>query len=299
MYLKGTYKRLIYNRDNYYVGLIKVKDSDYPGLNDKTITFTGYFNDINIDDNLIINGEFTRHNKYGDQFLSNSYEIVLPEEKEGIVTFLSSDIFKGIGEAKAKRIYDVLGNDAINIIMHEPEKLNGIKGITKKNISLLHEKLLEYEDSIDTIIKLNEYGFSNRDSSNLYNKYRTRTLEILENNIYDFIDEDINYKKIDLIALKHNYDHFDKRRIKASIIYVFNEVINTLGDTYIIYNEIYSYLNRVILSTVNFDLFEECINELLNEDKLVLNNNKYYLKKMFDAENNIAKRFVYLNNKKV
>ena len=52
MQIKGTFKKLIYNRDNYYVGLIKVKDSDYPGLNDKTITFTGYFSDINIENDL-------------------------------------------------------------------------------------------------------------------------------------------------------------------------------------------------------------------------------------------------------
>ena len=39
MYLKGTFKKLIYNRDNYYVGLIKIKDNDIdPSLNDKTIT---------------------------------------------------------------------------------------------------------------------------------------------------------------------------------------------------------------------------------------------------------------------
>ena len=133
MYLKGTLKKLIYNRDNYYVGLIKVKDNDIdPSLNDKTITFTGYFNEINIDDILILNGEFTKHNKYGDQFLANSYEIVLPEEKEGIFTFLSSDIFKGIGEAKAQKIYDILGDKAIDIIIHEPEKLENIKGLTKK-----------------------------------------------------------------------------------------------------------------------------------------------------------------------
>ena len=156
MYLKGTFKRFIYNRDNYYVGLIKVKESDYPGLNDKSITFTGYFNDINIDDILVLKGEFTKHNKYGEQFLANSYEVSLPDEKEGIVTFLSSDIFKGIGEAKAKKIYDSLGDKAIDIIIHEPEKLNEIKGLTKKNVMLLHEKLLDYEDSIDTIINIGE-----------------------------------------------------------------------------------------------------------------------------------------------
>ena len=299
MYLKGIYRKTIYNRDNYYVGLIRVKDNDIdPSLNDRTITFTGYFNEINIDDHLVLNGEFTRHSKYGEQFLSNSYEVVLPEEKDGIVTFLSSDMFKGIGEAKAKKIYDTLGDDAISIIINEPDKLNSIKGLTKKNVMLLHEKLLEYEDSIDTIIKLNEYGFTNKDSSSLYNKYKNKVLEIIDNNVYDLVDDEFTYKKIDILALKHGYLHMDKRRIKATILYVFDEIINTLGDTYLLYNEIYSYLNRAILSNVDFELFEECINELLTDNKIVVLNNKYYLTKMYEAEKNITKRFVYLNNQK-
>ncbi len=299
MYLRGTFRKTIYNRDNYYVGLIKVKDNDIdPSLNDKTITFTGYFNEINIDDNLVLNGEFTRHNKYGDQFLATSYEIVLPEEKEGIVSFLSSDIFRGIGEAKAKKIYDTLGEKAIDIIIHEPDKLKGIKGLTKKNVDILHEKLLEYEDSIDTIIKLNEIGFNSHDSSSLYTKYKARVLEIISENIYDLVDDEFTYRKIDVIALKQGYPRLDKRRVKASVLYVFDEIINTLGDTYLIYNEIYSYLNRLLLTNVDFDLYEECVNELVSEDKLVLHEDKYYLTKMYEAENNIAKRFVYLNNQK-
>ena len=299
MYLKGIYKRVIYNRDNYYVGLIKVSDNDIdPSLNDKGVIFTGYFNEINVDDHLLLNGEFVKHSKYGEQFSSTSYEVVLPDEKEGIVTFLSSDIFKGIGEAKAKKIYETLGDDAINIIINEPDKLSNIKGLTKKNITMLHDKLLEYEDSIDTIIKLNDYGFSNRDSSSLYNKYKNKVLEIIDNNVYNLVDDEISYKKIDLLALKHGYLHMDKRRIKASILYVFNEVINTIGDTFLLYNEIYSYLNRVILSNVDFDLFEECISELINENKIILESDKYYILKMYEAEKNISKRFVYLNNQK-
>ena len=297
MYIKGVFRKTIYNHDNYYVGLIKVRDNDIDlSLNDKTVTFTGYFNEINIDDNLLLNGKFTRHNKYGEQFLTESYEIVLPEEKEGIVSFLSSDIFTGIGETKAQKIYDTLGNKAIQIIIDEPEKLNIIKGLTKKNIDLLHNKLLEYGDSIDTIIKLNEYGFSNYDSSSLYNRYKSKILEIIDNNIYDIIDEKYSYRKIDVLALKNHYSHLDKRRIKASIIYVFNEVINTLGDTYLFYNEIYTYLNRVILENVSCKLLKECIDELLDEKKIILENDKYYLIKMYEAEKNIAKRVVYLNN---
>ena len=300
MYLKGIYKKAIYNRDNYYVGLIRVKDNDVdPSLNDKTITFTGYFNEINIEDNLLLNGEFTVHNKYGSQFLASSYEIVMPEEKDGIITFLSSEAFKGIGEAKAKKIYEALGSDTINIIINNPESLLKIKGVTKKNIEVLHTKLLEYEDSLDTIIKLNELGFNNKDSSSLYNKYKKKILEIIDNNIYDLVDETFYYKKIDVIALKNHYDKLDKRRVKATILYVMLEVTNSLGDTYLTYSEIYEYLGRALLLNIDYELFEDCINELVNESKIVFEKEKYYLTKMYYAEKNIAKRMVYLNNQKM
>ena len=300
MYLKGVYKKTIYTRDNYTVGLLKVKENDIDeALNDKTITFTGYFSNITIEDNLVINGNFTRHNKYGNQFLATSYEIIMPDEKDGIITFLSSDIFKGIGEVKAQKIYDQFGKETINTILNEPEKLKLISGLTKKNIQTLHEKLVEYQDSIELIVLLNEYGFNNRESTALYNKYKKKVMDIIEENVYDIIDENFNYRKIDTLALKHQYDFFDKRRIKASIIYLFNEVINSIGDSYLLYQEISNYLNRVILNEVSNELLEECLKELLSESKLVYEHEKFYLTKMYYAEKNIAKRFVYLNNQKI
>ena len=300
MYLKGIYKKTIYNRDNYTVGLIKVKENDIDaGLNEKTITFTGYFSNINLEDHLLLNGEFTRHNKYGDQFQALSYEVVLPEEKDGIVTFLSSEIFPGIGESKAKKIYEILGNDTINIILKEPERLKEIKSLSKKNIQTLHDKLTEYQDSIELIVKLNDYGFTNRESTLLYNKYKRRINDIIEENIYNVIDDTFNYKRIDLLALKHQYDRLDKRRVKASIIYLFNEVINSIGDSYLTYNEVASYLKRVLLSNIEKELFDECLKELLEESKLIYEEEKFYLTKMYYAEKNIAKRFVYLNNQKM
>ena len=299
MYLKGKLRNIIYTKDGYYVGLIRIKDNDLdPSLNDRTLTFTGYFNEININDDLVLNGEFVEHSKYGTQFLTSSYEVVLPEEKEGIVSFLSGEIFKGIGEEKAKRIYDAFGKDTIDIIIHEPDKLKDIKGLSKKNIEVLHDKLLEYEDGSEVIIKLNELGFNNHDSSVLYSRFKNKVLDIVNDNVYELINEEFNYKKIDNIALKMGYERLDERRIKATIIYVFDEVINTLGDTYLIQSEIYDYLNRALITTIDIDLFHKCLSELITSNQITFDGEKYYLTKMYEAEHNIAKRFIYLNNQK-
>ena len=299
MYIKGIYKKTIYNRESYTVGLIKVRDNDIdPGLNDKTITFTGYFSDINLEDNLLLNGEFTVHKRYGEQFTSTSYEVVLPEEKDGIITLLSSDMFKGIGEGKALKIYETFKDKTIETIMNNPDKLSIIKGITKKNIQTLHDGLIKREESIETIIELNDYGFNNRESTILYNRFKNKTIDIIQNNVYDVIDESFTFKKIDILALRHQYKKLDKRRIKAAILYVFDEIIRIIGDTYLVYEDIYDYLKRVLLLIIDYDLFNDCLDELKSENKIILENNKYYLTKMYYAEKNIAKRFVYLNNQK-
>jgi len=302
MYLKGIYKRNIFqSSDGYVIGLLKVKDNDIDSLlNDKTITFTGYFSNINLEDNLVLNGKFVVHSKYGEQFAVDSYEVIMPDNENGIVTFLSSDLFKGIGENKAQKIYDYLGDDTINIIINEPERLLEIKGITKKNIDVIYNTLIEYEDSVEIIVKLNEIGFNSKDSNALYHKYKNKVLQMIDDDIYQIINEDTNFtfRKIDAIALKLNYPNNDNRRIKSGILYVINEVVNTIGDTYLSSDEIYNYLNRALLIMVDTNQFNDCLTDLIREEKVVHIDGRFYLKKMYDAENNIAKRLVYLNNKK-
>ena len=52
-YLKGTFKRIIYQSDDgYTVGLFKVKESSFADYNNKTITITGYLAGINEEDNI-------------------------------------------------------------------------------------------------------------------------------------------------------------------------------------------------------------------------------------------------------
>ena len=74
------------------------------------------------------------HPKYGEQFNVDSYERCKPDEKNSIIEFLTSGLFKGIGEKKAKKIVEVLGKDTLNVILENPSNLILIPTITKKNI---------------------------------------------------------------------------------------------------------------------------------------------------------------------
>ena len=302
-YIKGEYKRNIFDSETgYIVGLFKVKESniDDDEIINKTVTFTGYFHELNEIDTYIFYGNFVEHDKYGKQFQVESYERVKPEEKDSIVAFLTSGQFSGIGEKKAEKIVKVLGAKTLDIILNTPDNLLLIPGITKKNVDELHNKLKEYERSYDTIIKLGNIGFTTRESMLVYNFYKDKTLEIINDNIYDIYSkiDNISFKRIDQIALKNNIPKDDIIRVKAAIIYVETELINNLGHSAFYKKELKPYIDKVLGTKISEEEFNDALEELLNQNELVLLDELYYLKDMYEAETNIVKRINILIHKK-
>ena len=301
--IKGNFKRYIFKSDKgYVVGLFNVKETDDNELDfyvNHTITFTGYFQDLNEDDTYILYGELVEHDKYGEQFQVEKYERVMPEEKDSIVEFLSSGLFKGIGEKKAEKIVEYLGKDTLNVILENPNNLLLIPTITKKQIATLHDTLVEYEASYKVVLKLNELGFNTKDSLIIYNYYKNKTLDIIEKNLYLLMEDidEITFKKIDLIALRQNIEKDDTRRIMAAILYVIEEVCNTYGNSYLEYDELYNYTIRALNTKISSADFDVALDTLITDIKVINEDNKYYLKKMWEAEENIVKRLGYLTRK--
>ena len=303
-YIQGKYTKCIFkNNTGYNIGVFRVSDSNDPSLADyigRSITFTGYFHDLNEIDTYLFYGKLVTHEKYGEQFQVESYERCMPEEKDSIVEFLTSGLFKGIGEAKAKKIVDVLGKDTLKIILETPDNLLLIPSISKKNVDTLHNKLKEYEASYETIMYLSDMGFSTKDSMIIYNTYKKDTKKVIEEDIYKLI-EDINeiyFKKIDVIALKNGIKKDALIRVKASLLYIMNEVSNTYGHSYYFREELLNYLPRVLGVNICTELFDECINKLVDDLKIIIKEDRFYLREMYESETLIVKRFRLLNSNK-
>ena len=301
-YIKGNFRRSIYqSAQGYTIGLFKVSDTNDEKLADyldRVITFTGYFHELNDMDTYLFYGKLVEHDKYGEQFQVESYERCKPEEKNSIIEFLTSGLFKGIGEKKAKQIVDTLGKDTLKIILENPDNLILIPGITKKNIETLHTQLKEYESSYEMILYLGNLGFSTRDSMIIYNFYKNKTKQIIEENIYQIIKDinDITYKKIDQIAIRMGIKPNDIIRVKAALIYIMNEVSNTYGHSYYYDEELISLLPRVVNVQITQDEYIDAIKDLIKDSDIVVKDEKIYLKDMYDAETLIVKRFRLLEN---
>lgn len=301
-YIKGNFRKSIYKNDSgYVIGIFKVKETNDEELIDymnRTITFTGYFHELNEEDTYLFFGDIITHERYGEQFQVTRYERVLPEERDSIVDFLASGLFKGIGEKKAKKIVDVLGKDTLAIILENPDNLLLIPTITKKQVDVLHNTLRDYEASYTTILTLNELGFSTKDSMMIYRKFREKTMEVARDNIYIFWEkiEELKFKKIDAMALKQGYKRNDPRRVMATILYVMGELTNLIGHSYFLDGEIYDYLKKVLGIELIAEEYDLALKQLILDTKVINKDEKYYLANMFDAEKSIANRLRYLSS---
>lgn len=304
-YIKGTFTKSIFRSDNgFIVGLFRVRETDDEELKhliNRTITFTGYFYELNENERYLFNGYETHHPKYGDQFVVNKYEIVKPEGKDGLVEFLSSDLFPGVGEKTALKIIDKLGLDAIDNIIENPNVLHDIKGVSKQLATKIVKTIIDYEENHKTIVALSNMGFSMRDAINIYNVYGSETLRYIEHNIYSLIEDvdGISFPLVDRVARNSNIEANNEYRIKSAITYIISAICFSNGDSYLEYDLIKNELERFLNLYIDDETFNNYLQELEYQLKIVNFENKYYLYEVFAAEENIVEKTKYLVNKKI
>ena len=302
-YIKGKYQKSIFEGTNgYIIGLFKVKETNDEEIKDyigKTITFTGYFASLNEKDEYTFYGELIFHPKYGYQYNVSEYEKIKPQDKEGIIAFLSSDIFPGIGEKMATKIVEILGEKTIDRILEDKSCLNLVPKLSAKKANLIYNTLEQHEESNKIIVYLTDLGFSMQDSLSIYNRFKGDTIITVDSDIFSLIDEieGISFLKIDEIANKLEIKANDKRRIKACIIYTMKNLLFKSGDTYLTYDEIKYSLISYLRMEIEDETLNNYIDELRLENKIIKENNDYYIKEMHDADKNITECIHNLINK--
>ena len=294
-YIKGKFKNMIFESDSgYKVGIFRVLESDDEDISiNKSITFTGYFSDINKDDKYILYGKYVFHNRYGYQYAVSSYEKVIPEGKDAIIDFLTSSFVKGCGEKLANNIYDVFKDESLEKIKENKDNLLLVNKMTEKKATSIYNSVIKYFDSDKEIIELKRLGFSVKETMNLINTYGKGILKLVNDDIY-FLVGMIDFRKLDNIFLNSN-DKEDPRRIKACIVECMKSLTFSSGDIYLTKEEIINSLKR----DFNIDSkIEDYLLSLSRERKIIIMSDRYYLIDDYLDEMNIANSVCYLMNKK-
>ncbi len=294
-YIKGhLYKEIYRNEMNgYMVGLFKIKETN-TDFEDNIINITGILPILNDKKEYILYGEVVNHKKYGVQFNVSSFDIIMPTKEEELITFLSSDLFP-IGEKTAKKIVDMFHEETINKILEDKSCLIGIPRLSDKKIDKIYNVLNDYQNTSSVVIELTKIGFEMKDSLSFLNKYDSKILDTVNNNIYELIDSDeMPFTKIDEIAINMGIEEDDERRLLALIIYVVKSLCFNNGDTYLSIEEISFNLSSYV--SITPERLDYLIMKLIRDRKLVVEDKRYYLKKFYEAEKYITDRICFLND---
>ena len=140
----AVYDKLIYFNEasKYTILRMRTDDPSVPEearsqytFRDRMLRFTavGYGLPQTDSVKLEIEGDW-KEGKYGLQLHVEHWHELVPPTTEGLLSYLSSGLLKGIGESTARSIVQRFGTDTLDVLEYHPEKLLEIRGITEQKL---------------------------------------------------------------------------------------------------------------------------------------------------------------------
>lgn len=260
---------------------------------EKQITIVGYFPKMSEDVTYEFLGEWVTHQTYGQQFRVQSFKKTEAQSISGLISYLSSPFFQGIGPKTAEKIVELLGEDAINKILKDPHVLKQV-GLNAIRIAKLKQQLEENQMNEHILVTLYGYNISGKIAMKLLNKYQMLTIEKIQENPYQLIEDidGIGFLKADEIAKKIGIDKDDHRRIEAGILYALETIGYQNGDIYLTYDQLLKYTKETLRIDVDID---QGIKNLEAHAKIKIEDDRYYLQVAYFTEIKLANKINHIN----
>ena len=262
--IKGALERVVFhNPENGYTVLrLHVAGKADP------VTAVGHMHEPQPGASLKIKGRWISHARFGEQFQMDSYESLLPASAAGIRHYLGSGLIKGVGEAMAKKIVTVFGEDTFRILDEEPDRLLEVPGLGTKTLKAVKAGWAEHQGIRDLIMFLQPHGVSTAYAVRIYRHYGGEALEVVRENPYRLAMDihGIGFLTADAVAMKLGFAPDSELRAEAGILYT----LMKLSDEGHVYYPKETLVHETA-ATLNIEpaLVECCLAPLEAEERIV------------------------------
>lgn len=246
---------------------------------------------INKGEKIEAKGIWITDPKYGKQFKISHYKTILPQTSEGILSLLESGLIKGIGPSRAKDIIKKFGDNTLEILDKEPNKLLQVNGIGKSRLSEIKASWSKGKEVRELIIFLKDYDFSLLFINKIYSKYGSQSQHVITSNPYRLINDiqGVGFKKADSVAQKMGFEKESYKRIKAGLKFVLQEASES-GHTYLPRDEL---LNRSVeVLNVDEHLVTQSLDHLTLENIIIKKDNRIYLPHLYKSESSVGDQLI-------
>ena len=302
-YFSGTVERIIFeNLNNFFrILLLDIEDTDAE-FDDFEIIVTGTMADIMEGQDYTFWGTLVQHPKYGEQLKVTRYERAKPSSK-GLVKYFASDHFKGIGVKTAQKIVDLYGDNTIDQILADPNRLVSINGLSAVNREAFVSKLRQNYGTEMLLSKLAEYGIPNKLALQIQDTYKEETLEIVQKYPYQLVEDiqGIGFKIADQLAQQLGIESDAPERFRAGLVHtLFSQSMET-GDTYIEARDLLSHTIDLLENARQVELDPALVADelahLIEEDKIQNVETKIFENSLYFAEEGIRSNLIRILEK--
>jgi exodeoxyribonuclease V alpha subunit len=220
--LQGQIERITYTNDETGYTIAKVKVYGRRDL----VTVVGNFMVLTPGEILKMQGKWSNHPKYGEQFKVVQYKSLVPASVAGIEKYLGCGLIKGIGPVMAKRIVKKFGKDTLDVIEKEIEKLTEVEGIGNKRIGMVGKAWADQKEIRQVMLFLQSHEVSSAYAAKIFKTYGNESIDIVQENPYRLATDisGIGFLTADRIAEKLGFAKDSELRAEAGILYVLHQL---------------------------------------------------------------------------
>ncbi len=216
-----------------------------------------------------LTGEWKTHPSFGEQFLFTNCTEILPSGSEAIREFLASGVIRGIGRKMAGVIVSRFGDETLDIIGNEPDRLCEVSGIGKKTAEKIASSFREHREFADVSVFFAGYGISTTAAMKMYKKYGGETVQAVKENPYRLISDlyGVGFRQVDEIAQKLGISFHSEYRISSGLKFALRQYVSS-GSTYAPYDRICS--DTASMLDVSIEEVEQAAQSLAFEGEVMI-----------------------------
>lgn len=293
---------IFHNATNMYsIVRVKIQETNLQ-LEDKEIIVVGYFPKLNEEELYRFTGLLKNHPKYGQQFQVETFVKEVPATEQGIIHYLSSDLFSGIGRKTAEAIVEKLGVDTIKKIMEDPYALDVVPRLNEEKKATIRQTLEQNLGLEKVMIQLNEWGFGPQLAMKIYQTYREETIQSLTENPYRLIEdiEGVGFGRADELGNKLGITGAHPDRMKAAVLHVLTNAALSEGHVFLdaehVLPHVKSMLEQSQPQEIPYEAISKAVIEMREESKICGEETRLYLPSLYFSEIGIASKILELLN---
>ncbi len=260
----------------------------------REITCVGHCRDLEAGETIEAEGEYFEDPVYGKEFRIASYEVMVPTDRDSIERYLGSGAIKGIGPTLAARIVDLFGEETLEIIENDPERLAEVKGISKRSAMEIAITFEEKKELRNAMIFLGKYSISQALAIKIYDTYGAETYAVMKNNPYKLAEDirGVGFITADNLARKMGMPENSPQRLRCGLLYIMQQSIGE-GHCYLPIEVL--RIKAAGMMGMDSETIEHEISGLAMDRKLIVRDERVYLSLMYYAELNCARLLGELN----